>query len=88
MRLFGVSLRTPFTGGADALRWAGRDGGADALRDLKVGNFETADAGCAKEMRRFRLILSLRYLKIEDTEEICGRFGSFDEQTTAHISRW
>ncbi|WP_217363971.1 hypothetical protein, partial [Aliiroseovarius sp. xm-m-339-2] len=29
-----------------------------------------------------------RSLTLMVSEEICGRFGSFDEQTTAHISNY
>ena len=35
-------------------------------------------------IRRNRLFFVSRYLKLMISEEICGRFGSFDEQTTAY----
>jgi hypothetical protein len=34
--------------------------------------------------KRNLFVFASRYLKLMISEEICGRFGSFDEQTTAY----
>ena len=51
---------------------------SDAPEESEAKNFEVTEAGRAKEKGRIQSILSLRYLKLLISEEICGRFGSFD----------
>ena len=78
-------------------RWNGAPDGADGSGDAEVSEGKAgeilrfmkrvAPKRCGASGRFCLWVLWIRrYLKIEDTEEICGRFGSFDEQTTAHIS--
>ena len=79
-----VIRRTPLTGGAEAR--TGRQTGrrSEALECRTAKKIEVYDAGCAKKIAALPvdfvsgdLIWVPRYLTIEDTEEICGRFGSF-----------
>ena len=86
LRVLGVNLRTPFTGGAEALRGATEaDGteGADALEGLDgLGGdkkFRGISGRARRKLGRTGLVLSLRSLTSRVSEEICGRFGSFDE---------
>ena len=51
------------------------------------GSVTTTDSRCfhfAHNFLRDLIIFVSRYLKFLVSEEICGRFGSFDEQTTAY----
>ena len=57
---------------------------SDAPEGSEAEILEVSDAGCAKRFRRFVLILSLRSLKSQVSEEICGRFGSFDGSNPAY----
>ena len=89
MRLRGPIRKYPLTGGAGA-HDAKPDGADDTLRGevlkrSEAKNIEVNEAGRAKELGRIQSILSLRYLKLMVSEEICGRFGSFDGQTL-HIN--
>ena len=83
-------LRTSFTGGAEAL-----DGGSDGRRGgcfgLKFGErIEGLKRAGAPEVRAHWSGFCLwglrvpRSLTLMVSEEICGRFGSFDEQSTAY----
>ena len=88
LRAPGLRRKYPLTGGAEA-----HNGTPDGTTEQ---DFEGPDGKNQRHLRRgapgskgrIQSILSLRYLKSMVSEEICGRFGSFDEQTTAHISNY
>ena len=55
--------------------------------------FEGFDAGCTRKILVLRVDFvsgssDPRSLKSQVSEEICGRFGSFDGSTTVHISNY
>jgi hypothetical protein len=63
---------------------AGRPEGAELLRGARLEKLEVNEAGRADKLGRHLLILSLRSLKLQVSEEICGRFGSFDGSSPAY----
>ena len=80
MRLSAGNLKPTFTEGAERQR------GERRVNHTTVRKTKT-DIGLI--ILRILLLRNLaffvsRYLKFLVSEEICGRFGSFDEQTTAY----
>ena len=63
---------------------AGRTWEAELLGDARTEKLEVDEAGRAAKLGRCLLILSLRSLKLQVSEEICGRFGSFDGSSPAY----
>ena len=55
-----------------------------SLINESTTNLIHSEQGVLTVIRRNRLFFVSRYLKLMISEEICGRFGSFDEQTTAY----
>ena len=63
---------------------ARRSDGAELRRVARLRKLEVNEAGRADKLGRHLLILSLRSLKLQVSEEICGRFGSFDGSSPAY----
>jgi len=80
----------PLTGGAEAPTGRQTDQTETQVRrtgsEAGIKTLEISEAGRAAKLGRSQLILSLRSLKLLVSEEICGRFGSFDG-SILHISR-
>ena len=76
----------PLTGGAEAHNGT-PDGTTERRSEGKRGKkLEVTDAGCAKKKMALRVDFvsgssDPRSLKSQVSEEICGRFGSFDGST-------
>ena len=92
MRVVGVIRRYPLTGGAEALTGHRRERAGGCWRGPEGKNTEVSDAGCAKKNLALRVDfvsgitgnLVPRSLTLIITEEICGRFGSFDGSIPAY----
>ncbi|MEQ6250961.1 hypothetical protein ABMC89_18920, partial [Sulfitobacter sp. HNIBRBA3233] len=87
LRVLGVGLRTPFTGGAEALRGAteaGRSGRFGRSSGWKSGIEQARRAG--KLGRIWLVFVSERYLTLMISEEICGRFGFISMDQRLYIA--
>ena len=79
-----MAVNTPSPAALRRCWAAGRSDGAELLRVARWKKLEVREAGRADKLGRCLLILSLRSLKLQVSEEICGRFGSFDGSSPAY----
>jgi hypothetical protein len=68
------------------MRGARRDGRSREAKEVNVAdnNSEVLEAGRAESYGASWFLLSQRSLKLIISEEICGRFGSFDGSTSSY----
>jgi len=87
LRVSVTRLRTPSTGGAEMRRRGARRGGRERRRWVRFGRWikiRGIRAGRAKKLGRISVSFVSTLFENLISEEICGRFGSFDGSTSVY----